>query len=146
VGIPDYIETTVRFASMRQIHAAIEHLHRGDFECAITLAGVAEGILPQTDKPYTFQKIKALEASLSSNEGEANRANDFINWLKHGTTTKDGKRFEKAMITELEMIVVVIRAISKFSAVYDDNSPQMTEFINWAIAHLQNDEKSKLGD
>ena len=27
---------------MRQIHCAIEHLHRGDYECAITLAGAAE--------------------------------------------------------------------------------------------------------
>jgi hypothetical protein len=29
---------------MRQIHAAIEHWRRGDFECAITLAGAADQI------------------------------------------------------------------------------------------------------
>jgi tRNA threonylcarbamoyladenosine modification (KEOPS) complex Cgi121 subunit len=38
----DAPNSCVRYASMRQIHAAIEHLHRGDFECAITLAAAAE--------------------------------------------------------------------------------------------------------
>lgn len=35
---PPSIEVTARIASMRQIHAAIEHEARQDFECAITLA------------------------------------------------------------------------------------------------------------
>ena len=42
MGNPPQIETNVEFASMRQIHAAIEHLHRGDFECAIVLTRDAE--------------------------------------------------------------------------------------------------------
>ena len=34
---PDFDEVRA-LASMRQVHCAIEHLNRGDFECAITLA------------------------------------------------------------------------------------------------------------
>jgi hypothetical protein len=34
---------TKKQASLRQLHAAIDHLHDGDYECAITLAGAAEG-------------------------------------------------------------------------------------------------------
>ena len=57
---PVPIDTHVRLASMRQIHCAIEHLHRGDFESAITLACAAEGILPDTDEPHFREKVKAL--------------------------------------------------------------------------------------
>jgi hypothetical protein len=43
---------------MRQIHAAIKHLDRGDFECAITLAAAGEEMLPPKDKPH-FASCKA---------------------------------------------------------------------------------------
>jgi hypothetical protein len=52
------VETNKQKASMRQIHAAIDHLHKAEFESAITLAGAAEGVLPETDKPHLFQKNK----------------------------------------------------------------------------------------
>jgi hypothetical protein len=68
-----FIETHVRYASMRQIHAAIEHVHREDYECAITLAGAAEGILPDTDEPHFRQKVKAL-SGIPGNQG-ARRSN-----------------------------------------------------------------------
>jgi predicted Rossmann-fold nucleotide-binding protein len=58
------------------------------------------------------------------NEGEANKANTIINWLKHGTG-EDGKRIENANITELEIILAITRAISKFVAVYEFQTPQM---------------------
>ena len=57
---PTQIETTIRVASMRQIHAAIDHLPRGDFECAITLAAAGEGMLPAIDNPDSFLKTMAL--------------------------------------------------------------------------------------
>jgi hypothetical protein len=143
VGNPDHIETTVRFASMRQIHAAIEHLHRGDFECAITLAGAGEGMLPETDEPTFRQKVKALSASAEIKaEGGATGPNDYINWLKHGSLIRGGPRVENARITELEVIATIWRAITKFEVVYvvvsADQTPQMLSFANWARAHLQN--------
>src|SRR6266849_4216515 len=42
---PQQIESTLRLASLRQIHAAIDHLHKSEFESAITLASAAEGVL-----------------------------------------------------------------------------------------------------
>jgi hypothetical protein len=44
---------------MRQIHAAIEHWRRGDFECAITLASAAETMLPDIDEPH-FRRVQNL--------------------------------------------------------------------------------------
>jgi hypothetical protein len=147
MGNPDYIETTVRFASMRQIHASIDHLHIGDFECAITLAGAGEGMLAPTDNPHFRQKVIALAARLpKAEEGGAgpiaDSPNDYINWLKHGTIKPGGKRIEKAKIEETEVIATIWRAITKFEAVYGDlaadRTPQMLGFENWARAHLQN--------
>jgi hypothetical protein len=134
------IETKIRFASMRQIHEAIQHLCREDFECAITLAGAGEGMLPETDKPHFRQKAMALEAKLPKTDEGENTANAYINWLKHGIKI-GGPRIEEATITELEVIYVIWRAISKFQAVYGDTdadrTPQMISFENWARERLQ---------
>jgi hypothetical protein len=61
---PASIETTTKLASMRQIHAAIEHHGKQNWECAITLAAAAEGMLPATDEPHFHKKVKELAASL----------------------------------------------------------------------------------
>jgi hypothetical protein len=133
MGDPESIETTVRLASMRQAHGAIEHAYNGDFECAITLAGAAEGVLPSPGKPFLFEKLKAFAAALPTDE----RVNDIINWLKHATTLKGGNRIETANITEVEVIATIARAISKFAAVYDYKSEEMISFIDWAVARLE---------
>lgn len=123
---------------MRQIHCAIEHLNRGDFEAAITLAAAAEGMLPEPDKVYLFQKIKALAPDPSRDASQANGANDYVVWLKHGTGP-DGKRLERATVLELEMYALVSRAISKFHATYSDITPQMIQFWKEAYDHLSAD-------
>jgi hypothetical protein len=131
---------------MRQIHAAIEHLRRGDFECAITLAGAAEGILPDTDKPHFRQKVKAFaQREDIKAAGGATGENDYINWLKHGSLKVSGPRIENATIPAEESVVVVWRAISKFHAVYDDMSPQMQSFHKWALDWLEKDKASQTG-
>jgi len=48
----------------RKDQSAIEHIHRGDFECAIPLASAAEGMLPNTAEPHFWQKMLALEKSM----------------------------------------------------------------------------------
>ena len=138
MGNATHIETTARWASMRQIHCAIEHLHRGDFECAITLAGAGEGMLPETNTPHFRQKVKAISAAMvipDADEGKKG-ANDFINWCKHATLEKNGPRFETATINQFEVIVTIYRAMTKFRAVYDDQTPQMLSFTNWLKTHL----------
>src|SRR5947208_914523 len=103
IGNPQHIETCVRYASMRQIHAAIEHLHRGDFECAIALAAAGEGMLPPTDEAH-FRKLESRW-----------RVDGIVNWLGHGETkqTENGnnERREAATISEFEVIAVIYRAI-----------------------------------
>jgi hypothetical protein len=142
---PPQIETNVQYASMRQINAAIEHMHRGDFECAITLAGAAEGILPDTDEAHFRQKVKELAAKPEIKAaGGATGPNDYINWLKHGQLIRNGPRIENATILEIEVIAVIWRAITKFRVTYPEvRTPQMLSFENWALLHLQQDENSK---
>lgn len=135
---------------MRQIHAAIEHLRRGDFECAITLAAAGEGILPPTDKPIFREKINKVSKELSTLQGEGvTGANDIINWLKHGEirdgATGQHKRYETATIEEFEAIVTIYRAITKFEAVFEDQkTPQMLGFKKWAGSHLQNENEAHI--
>jgi hypothetical protein len=120
---PASIETNTKLASMRQLHAAIEHHRKQDWECAITLAAAAEGMLPETDKPHFRQKVKEFAASLPEAADGAQRPNDVITWLKHGTF--NGKECEKATINNSEAPVTIWRAITKFYAVYEEVSPQM---------------------
>jgi hypothetical protein len=63
--------------------------------------------------------------------------NDFTNWTKHGENTKRGEGYEKAKISELEVITTIARAVSKFGTVYGEQSSEMKEFIDWAIARVQ---------
>jgi hypothetical protein len=134
VGGPQEIEIDVRSASLRQIHDAIDHLHKSDYVSAITLASAAEGILPHTDNPHLFQKLKALSDSLPKDPEGATGVNAFTNWTKHGP-------HKKATISELEVIATIVRATSKFTALYDEQSQKMKDFSEWAIARLQADKK-----
>jgi hypothetical protein len=121
---------------MRQVHCAIEHLRRGDFECAITLAHAAEGMLPNTDEPTFRQKVKALSKSPEIQaEGGATGPNDYSVWLKHGGA-------EKATIPAEESVAMIWRAITKYNVTYNDLSPQMGSFQNWARDWLLRDRKA----
>ena len=135
---PTQIETTIRVASMRQIHAAINHLHRGDFECAITLAAAGEGMLPAIDNPDSFLREKALIPMPASSYAEV-RVNEIVDWLAHGISG-DGTRIELVQISEREMIVTIFRAISRFEPVYG-LTPQMRQFAKCAIPTLQSQEE-----
>ena len=114
---------------MRQIHAAIEHLQRGDFECAMTLAAAGEGMLPSTDEPQFRELARMTEV------------NDTVDLLRHGPM-KDIEhrrqgRGQTVTIEESEVIFVIYRAIAKFDAVFgDQKTPQMVSFricANWKL-------------
>jgi histidyl-tRNA synthetase len=135
---PKTFETDVRAASMAQIHAAIERIQQSDFVSAIALGSAAEGILPETDKPHLFTKLQEWQKSLPSDIGGATELNDYNNWVKHG---KNDKRPEKAVISELEVLISIQRAISKFAAIYNEQSPQMKAFSEWAIKRLQSTDR-----
>ena len=134
------VETTIEQAARRQIYLAITLLHRSEFEAAMTLAAAAEGMLPKPQKPYLFPKLKAWAENLPEEEPGAKGLNDFAVWLKHGEAQKD--KYAKATISELEVVTMITRAISKYLAVYDGISPEMARFRDWAIERLQQSEKS----
>lgn len=123
------VETSKRNASFRQLMGAIDNYEAGHYECAITLAGAAEGLLPPTDQPHLFQKLAAWFVSLPSATA-ADSPNAMTNWLKHpsGPAT--------ATISELEVLLTIQRAISKFNAVHNGVTPRMQKFMDAAAATL----------
>jgi hypothetical protein len=129
-------KATVRSAAQQQIHAAIDHLNKSEYASAITLGSAAEGILPKTDKPHLFPKLQAKIASLPAETGGASGINAFNNWAKHGGS-------DKAAISELEVIATISRAVSKFGAVYGEQSAQMKAFVERAIKRLEADKDTK---
>jgi hypothetical protein len=129
------VETNQQLASKRQIHAAIDHLKKSDFESALTLAGAAEGVLPDTKNPHLFQKIKKMADALPADPSGGNEINAMTNWAKHGTHAT-------ATISEQDVIEMVTRAISKFAAVYGGQSKEMQAFSEWAVERLQGDQNS----
>jgi hypothetical protein len=139
---PRFIDCTTDVSSRRQAHAAIEHYEKQNFECAITLAAAAEGMLPPTDKPYFHQKIKEISANLKDIAEGSTGANDVITWLKHGTFK--GEKCSSAQIQHLEVLVTIYRAISKYIAVYGDGSPQMISFMRDVAKQLKSEETKNI--
>ena len=114
------VETTKQLSALRQTKAAIEHLHKGQLECAMTLAAAAEGQLPEATVEYLFRLLQRLKPQENFNL--------FINWLKHPTGP------DKATISEFETVLVIARAIQKFVAVYEASCREFNDFSDWAVA------------
>jgi tRNA threonylcarbamoyladenosine modification (KEOPS) complex Cgi121 subunit len=86
------IETNLQFASMRQIHAAIEHMERGDFECATTLADAAKCMLVDADKSHFLQLLNEVSRSHEIRAaGAVTVPNDSMNWVKHAGSSRLAK-------------------------------------------------------
>jgi len=146
-------ETTLncKATSARNIHLAIELLHRGQLESALVLASAGEGLLPEPNKPYLRLKQKAAVAKMSGGPGVALDINAVANWVKHGevdVTHEGGKvervRADSVVVSDLEFEVMnfIGRAISKFVAVYEEKTQQMSDFGEWAVKWLQDDKKA----
>jgi hypothetical protein len=120
---PRLLKTSKKASALRQINAAIAHLHEGELDCAITLAAAAEGMLPDTKRPHLHDlfwnefcpKAKAVGIDIDFNF--------VINWLKHKFEP------ENLYIPEGEATVVIARAITKFMAVYDEEPETLVEFL-----------------
>jgi hypothetical protein len=114
-----------------QILTACSLLAEGQWECAITLAGAAEGQIIEIENakvPNMFTRIKKLESRTKfKTEREyiafVNRLRD---WLKHSSNQKD------MLIYEREAIAMVARAIIKYWQVYRDNVDELRDFAEWA--------------
>jgi hypothetical protein len=49
------IKTSKQLSAFRQISAAIDHFEKKDYECAITLAGAAEGQIKEKTLNHLFR-------------------------------------------------------------------------------------------
>jgi hypothetical protein len=123
----DWPETTRQLAALFQITAAIKHFYDGDLECAITLASAAEGVLPDAPEDETlFEHLKVTSAKHSRKFD----LNFVQNWLKHGRY--NGHEIEEMKITPFLAAIALWRAITKFVAVYQKETPEMEEFMVWS--------------
>jgi hypothetical protein len=113
------IKTSKKLSAQRQICAAIEHFEKKDYECAITLAGAAEGQVKEKTTSHLFRLIRA---KFSSDE-----ANACINWMKHSSGP------DTAEISEQEVVVTIIRAIQKFVGTYEATHVAFEKFSKWAM-------------
>lgn len=111
---------------MVQIHAAIEHAKAEQYECAITLAAAAEGLLPDPGKPYLHRQLRE-----TISDQEKFDFNEVINWLKHsvGPDTK--------IISDFEVAVAILRAISKFNVATGKVSREMRDFEKFALIQYE---------
>jgi hypothetical protein len=121
------IQTNKRLAAERQIHAAIAHFRAGDFECVITLCSAAEGQIPEPNEPiHLFGCLKEYAAEYPAEDGEKDDFNYAANWMKHGWGA------DKVEINELVVMIWLVRAVSKYCAVYRIGTPEMTALFPWA--------------
>ena len=102
------IETTKQLAALRQITAAIEHLRKREYECAITLAAAAEGLLPPTDEPHLFSEMKELSPPAEFKYLDYNMV---VNWLKH---PEDPDRFSFLESEAADLILRQFQSSSQF--------------------------------
>ena len=122
------IETTKQLAALRQITAAIQHLSKHEYECAITLAAAAEGLLRPTDEPHLFWGLKKYTPP---DKFKYLDFNSVVNWLKH-YKPEDPDPF---VFPEPEAAMLIQRAITKFIAVYHQSTKLMEAFMKWASTY-----------
>jgi hypothetical protein len=114
-------------SARRQILMASICVLDGDWECAITLAGAAEGQIENTEQPTLFSMMKGskLRGRFKSEREYVTFANGVRDWLKHDSDQKD------KLICEFEAVFMVGRALSKYYNAYRDNLEDLKVFNEW---------------
>jgi hypothetical protein len=119
-------QSTKKEAARRQIEAAIRLYHAGEWECAITLAGAAEGQLPEPTANHLFGKIRGRRPEEFKNEKEwTTFLNETRDWLKHNHD--QGPRD----IVDFEALIMLWRALTKFYENFGEETREMSEFLRW---------------
>jgi hypothetical protein len=118
-GVEAMTKTTKQVSSFRQIVAAIDHFHKRNYECAVTLAAAGEGQVKEATTTHFFRVIRS--------KFSATDANFVINWLKHSSGP------DEIEITEQECVVTIVRGIQKYVGTYATMHPSFQTFSDWAI-------------
>ena len=106
----------------RQILGAINHLKRNEKECAITLALAAEGQLPATDRPHLLMLLREAAPDLAK-DGTFNLHRDWLKTLGPETNQM------RVVISTFDVAIALMRAISKFEAVYEQSHPEFVSIL-----------------
>ena len=117
---------TKKEAALRQITAAIEHYDKGEYECAITLAGAAEGQLTMNQgDSHLFNQLKELvPPEFKSQKEWVNWINAARDWLKHETPHWG----DEWVISDHSAGTMILRAINKFNWAYRQVTQRMINF------------------
>lgn len=76
--------------------------------------------MPHVAAPYLYDRLKARVSA-----DEVDMFNDVKNWLKHIRPP------DEIEITDFDAAIALVRATSKFKAVFGESSPTMHEFADW---------------
>jgi hypothetical protein len=118
------VRTTKKLSAMRQILMAIRCIDSVDYECAVTLAGAAEGqidekLIPADTELHLFRVIRRYFSSEETNA-------DVV-WMKHpsGKFNRD--------VTQFDVALTISRAIQKYVAAYQETHVRFEDFSQWAV-------------
>ena len=112
-------------AARRQILMAALCAFDGEWECAITLAGAAEGQIEDTEQLSMFDRLKKRKPDSRSEREHIAFINRLRDWLKHSGDQKD------KFIYEFEAVFMVARALMKYWNAYHDNLDEIKLFDEW---------------
>ncbi|MES0135605.1 hypothetical protein NKJ88_11715 [Mesorhizobium sp. M0016] len=125
------IKVTKQSGAFWQVEAAIEAFELGRFECAVTLAGAAEGMLPENPNQAIFSGLVDHPKKPTSITRK-----DFIavinlerDWLKHLTPDVAAEM----EITLFDAAFMVVRAMARL----EQWSPKMEDFKSWYMAFIR---------
>lgn len=122
-------------AIVEMIDGAITACMRGQYACAITLAGAAEGAMPETEnskKFYNAAVIKLYTGAFNCTDKQADKIlNAERNWLKHFDPGKP-----EQIVTDHAWFYVV-RAYAMFKTTY--NGAEETRKMRRLRRKIEND-------
>ena len=111
-------------ASNHRCHSAL--FENKDYECAITLAGAAEGQLATEESKHLFHELKVRVPPEFKNEKDwTNWLNVTRDWLKHETP----QWRDEWEITEPTAAIMIARAVTKFVWAYRQGTQRMDNFM-----------------
>lgn len=117
-------------AAFRQTEHAIIAFEAGDYDVAITLAGAAEGLLPERADQALFSSLRDDPLALEKfgKKDWVSKLNADRDWLKHSNANMP----EEIILTVQEASFMIARAISKL----DPWSERMDAFVEWVSQPL----------
>jgi hypothetical protein len=120
-------------AAMRQTNLAILAHKAGDLDAAITLAGAADGLLPEKPSQLIFSRLRDNPQALAEHDKKewVQILNYERDWLKHATPHLG----PEITLTSLDAGFMIIRAMAKLPKWSDE----MHDFKDWYLQAMRSD-------